>query len=336
MFYHIFKHKSEQFSFCFGTSFDHSGITIAIMSAHASFSLEWFGTSKYPDEGATTFRLIANDIVIFLDTWLERPSVLEIYLKVDEVEKADYIFVSHAHFDHLPGADRLAIRTSAVVIGNCEAINILRKAGVPEEQLFAVAGGERIPLFTQDTRKKSRDSTIQSSPAPPGAPPIPDSKHAAMTVDVWPSLHCLLPAHDELTDVLDTRTAFRSPANPYLSTFDMNRSMRHGLLHFDNLIPPEHRNEGMSSFIDYIKDRKQNVFSDHDGGQLMYNIHITEDKTVLWNAHLGSYQAILGVAGMANHNGRPFKGSAAEFLKQEVEWLDHPEKIIWCLHDQRY
>lgn len=49
--------------------------------------------------GATTYRLKANGLVIWLDTWLERPSVLPKYLDVDEVDEADYIFISHAHFD---------------------------------------------------------------------------------------------------------------------------------------------------------------------------------------------------------------------------------------------
>jgi L-ascorbate metabolism protein UlaG (beta-lactamase superfamily) len=34
-----------------------------------------------------------------LDTWLERPSILPKYLNIDDVTEADYIFISHAHFD---------------------------------------------------------------------------------------------------------------------------------------------------------------------------------------------------------------------------------------------
>lgn len=49
--------------------------------------------------GATTYRLRTRGVTIFLDTWLDRPSVLETYLPVDDVQEADYIFISHAHFD---------------------------------------------------------------------------------------------------------------------------------------------------------------------------------------------------------------------------------------------
>ncbi|KAF6784892.1 hypothetical protein CMUS01_16588, partial [Colletotrichum musicola] len=84
---------------------------------------------------ATTFRLRANGLTIFLDTWLDRPSVLPKHLAVDDVTEADYIFISHAHFDHLPGADRIAKKTGATVIANGEAITLLRSAGVHESQL---------------------------------------------------------------------------------------------------------------------------------------------------------------------------------------------------------
>jgi hypothetical protein len=46
----------------------------------------------------------------------------------------------------LPGADKIAIKTGAIVVGNGEAINVLRAAGVPEGQLVPVSGGERVPL----------------------------------------------------------------------------------------------------------------------------------------------------------------------------------------------
>lgn len=49
--------------------------------------------------GATTFRLKVKGLTIFLDTWLERPSSIPTYLKVEDVEECDYIFISHAHFD---------------------------------------------------------------------------------------------------------------------------------------------------------------------------------------------------------------------------------------------
>ncbi|KAJ0384006.1 hypothetical protein COL922a_009267 [Colletotrichum nupharicola] len=131
-------------------------------------------------EGATTFRLKANGLVIFLDTWLEKPSALSKYLDIDDVTEADYIFISHAHFDHLPGADRIAKKTGAIVIANGEAINLLRSAGVDESQLFPVAGGERIPMFTKADRDAAMAGKTPLANGPPGAPARPHHSRAAM------------------------------------------------------------------------------------------------------------------------------------------------------------
>ena len=143
--------------------------------------------------GATTFRLRTNGLTIFLDTWLERPDILPSFLTIEEAGHVDYIFISHAHFDHLPGCDRLAKRTGAIVVANGEAINVLRNAGVAEEQLLPVAGGERIPLFTSTVRKAAANGSCAVAPGPPGSPPLPDPNLAVASVEAWPSLHCLLP-----------------------------------------------------------------------------------------------------------------------------------------------
>ncbi|KAI6304096.1 hypothetical protein ACKVWC_010434 [Pyricularia oryzae] len=298
-------------------------------------TLEWFG--------ATTFRLRTRGVTIFLDTWLDKPSVMPKYLAVDDVTEADYIFISHAHFDHLPGADRIAIKTGATVIANGEAINCLRNAGVPEEQLIPVAGGERIPLFTRAVREQARQDPSLRAKGFPGAPIFPLHTLAALAVHVWPSLHCLMPA--DHPDVIDTATVYTGSATPYSCSLDITFGMKHGLLRLGELVPPEKLHDGQRSFIEYVSDRKRNVFSHCDGGQLMFNFLIG-DKALLWSAHLGAYEgimkdmqpkpdvAILAIAGRANLNGRPFDGSAAQFAVKEVEWLGSPSKVIWALHDE--
>lgn len=92
------------------------------------------------------------------------------------------------------------------MIGNGEAISILRAAGVPEEQLIPVSGGERIPLFAREVRAAATQGTTDLEPGPPGAPPRPHHKFAAASVHVWPSLHCLMPgaSHADIPEVMDT------------------------------------------------------------------------------------------------------------------------------------
>jgi hypothetical protein len=95
----------------------------------------------------------------------------------------------------LPGADKIAIKTGAIVVGNGEAINVLRAAGVPEG-----------PLFTSQLRQAAAHGEVDRAPGPPGAPPMPYTRFAVASVHVWPSLHCLMPgsSHAEVPEVMDT------------------------------------------------------------------------------------------------------------------------------------
>lgn len=224
----------------------------------------------------------------------------------------------------------------------------MRDAGVPERQLIPVAGGERIPLFTRETWDKALRGECKLRSGPPGAPNEPHFSLAVSAVDVWPSLHAVFVNH-EPPDIWDVGTVPPSADDqPYLSTLDITRGMKYGLLQLGKLVPEEKRDQRMQSFIDFVEDPK-NVFSHCDGGQLMYNFRwFEQEKTMLWNAHLGGYEgilrdlqpqpdlAILGAPGVANLNGRPFKGSGAEFLKLQCEWLGHPARVSWCLHDETY
>ncbi|KAL9562936.1 hypothetical protein ACKAV7_012953 [Fusarium commune] len=166
-------------------------------------------------------------LTIFHDTWLEKPVGLKRHLELDDVTELDYIVISHAHFDHLPGSDQVALRTGATVIANCEAINRLRDAGVPDTQLIPVSGGERVPLFTKDILRKAAESLIDRAPAPPTAPPRPHVKYATAAVHVWPSFHSLIPGvtpHD-LPEEFNTGHVYSGEATPYDCSLDITRLM---------------------------------------------------------------------------------------------------------------
>lgn len=247
----------------------------------------------------------------------------------------------------MPGADRLAIRTGATVIANCEVINLLRGAGVPEVQLVAVQGGERLPLFTNDVRNKANSREVALRPGPPVAPPLADPSLASIWLQVWPSLHCLMTSHDRIPPEMDTGHIYSGDIRPWICTFDINRGMKHGLLKVDEFIARDKMDLGTRSFVDYVRDTQKNVYSAHDGGQLMYNLLI-DNKSILWNGHLGAYDgilrcldpqpdlAILGIAGVGNLNGKRFEGSAADFVLEEIRLLGEPRQVIWCMYDEKY
>ena len=94
--------------------------------------------------GCATFRLTIDDLVVFLDAYIDRvPLAPPVGLSAAEVDRADYVLVGHAHFDHIAGAETIALNTGARVIGSNETARVLREAGVPEAQLLPSQGGER-------------------------------------------------------------------------------------------------------------------------------------------------------------------------------------------------
>ncbi|KAF2099690.1 hypothetical protein NA57DRAFT_75194 [Rhizodiscina lignyota] len=299
-------------------------------------TIEWFG--------ASTFRLKTNGIIIFLDTWLERPSSVPSFLSIDDVTECDYIFISHAHFDHLPGSDRMAKRTGAIVISNGEAINVMKAAGVPEEQLVPVAGGERIPLFTKADREEAKRSEQGKF-----GPPEPDVSKAAASVHVWPSLHCLMPGEPGVhPEFIDTATEYHGAGSPYACTLDITKIMKHMFVDGAQKMSPEDLAKvppNMKPIIEFLRDTDKNKYSHFDGGQLAFNF-LLGDKTLFWNSLLGGYEgvfkeiqpqpdiAIMGIAGRGNINGRPFDGSAAQCGTNIVRWIGEPKTMVWCLHDE--
>ena len=102
-------------------------------------SLDWLGVS--------TYRLVVDDLVIFLDAYIDRnPLATPVGMTVSDVQRADYVLVGHSHFDHLWGAERIALQTGGTIIGSHESVRLMEIEGVPNRQLVAVAGGERVRL----------------------------------------------------------------------------------------------------------------------------------------------------------------------------------------------
>src|SRR2546421_5996368 len=106
--------------------------------------LDWYGCA--------TFRLTVGSLVIFLDAYIDRvPGAPGPDLRADDINRADWIVVGHSHFDHLWGAERIAKRTGATIIGSHETVRIMEQKGVPLAQLLPVGGGERIRLSPEVT-----------------------------------------------------------------------------------------------------------------------------------------------------------------------------------------
>jgi L-ascorbate metabolism protein UlaG (beta-lactamase superfamily) len=58
------------------------------------------------------------------------------------IQHADFVLVTHTHYDHILDVPHIALKTRAAVIGTESTENVMRAYGVPEEQLITVRGGE--------------------------------------------------------------------------------------------------------------------------------------------------------------------------------------------------
>ena len=97
--------------------------------------------------GCATFRLKIAGLTLFLDTYMNRvPSAPKVGLSAENVTEADFILIGHSHFDHIAGAEIIALNTGATVIGSTETANVLKDAGIDSKNIRIAQGGERYRL----------------------------------------------------------------------------------------------------------------------------------------------------------------------------------------------
>jgi len=257
----------------------------------AGLTLEWFG--------CTTFRLRVDGLTLWLDTFLDRVAAApQVGLSAAEVDEADYIFVSHCHFDHILGANVVALRTGAQVVGSYEAMRLMHEAGVPLAQQWPVSGGE-----------------------------VVDCGHG-VTVAVYPGQHsCLFAASDPdsggccLGDLGVSLQERRAKLDPMFA-----------LIRDQSALPPD-LYEYMAHPIGPTSDHDggQLIYLiTTPYGSILWSASSGCWTPILRELHPDV--ALLAVAGRPNVNGEPFQGSMAEFIVRQVEML-HPRTVIFCHHD---
>jgi L-ascorbate metabolism protein UlaG (beta-lactamase superfamily) len=246
--------------------------------------------------GCSTFRLVCDDKVVFLDAYLDRVgSADQSGLKTKDVKCADWILIGHSHFDHLWGAQEIAMNTGAKIVGSYETVRIMAALGVEDSQLLAVAGGERIRLGKN------------------------------LVVSVYPSLHSCVWAHSKMPDVDEVclgdlgllwheREERRAELVNYLGKLGPETS--------EHLRETRLRERGDGGALVYLLQTP--------GGSILF-----QDSSGSWSTMFGGLRpnvAILAAAGRGNVDGEPFQGSLTEFVVSEVDLLG-PDRVILCHHD---
>lgn len=81
--------------------------------------------------------------VYLFDAYFDRtPRSHNLRFKAADVKKAEAIFVSHAHFDHIANIGPVAKQTGAKVVGAPITAETAKKLGAPESQIVVARGGE--------------------------------------------------------------------------------------------------------------------------------------------------------------------------------------------------
>ncbi len=250
-------------------------------------TLEWFGCA--------TYRLTIGETVVFLDAYIDRVDGADgPGARADDIDRADFILVGHSHFDHLWGAERIAPRTGATIIGSYETVRVMAAHGVAESQLQAVSGGERVRLGD------------------------------GITVTVYPSLHsCVWTGPFQQPDVvcigdlgltLDQQKARLGDIAAYVAQLDEG-----GRAHLAAARQGERGDGGALVFL-----------IETPAGSILYQDTSGHWSGLLRG--LRPDVAILAAAGRGNIDGEPIQGSLAEFLVREVTFLE-PHTVVLGHHD---
>jgi L-ascorbate metabolism protein UlaG (beta-lactamase superfamily) len=90
------------------------------------------------------FEIKINDEIILIDPYLTRNPEAEpkVDLRPEDVKKADYIFLSHGHFDHSYDVGTIAKNTGAKILCSEVASKIFLDEGVPEDQIQLISNGQ--------------------------------------------------------------------------------------------------------------------------------------------------------------------------------------------------
>jgi L-ascorbate metabolism protein UlaG (beta-lactamase superfamily) len=244
--------------------------------------------------GCTTFRVRVGGRTLFFDTYVDKaPGVPGVGITSDTVDEADFIFVSHAHFDHVLGADVIARNTGATLIGSYETARLMRANGVGDAQIVPVSGGETVDCGGDMRVYPSLHSCLFAAGSPDSA--------IACLGDLGISAQDRLKHVDGLFDLI---AGIKGDVGDFFHDADPHCS---------------HHDGGQ---LAYLLETPE--------GSILINASSGHWTGLL--DRLRPDVAVLAASGRPNVDGEPYQGSIADFLVGQVELLQTP-KVLLCHHD---
>lgn len=120
-------------------------IIIAFIVAFTAFaaSAAQAAPTKVRYFGHAAFEVITpSGKILLIDPWITNPLNAKGREDVAQIDKADYILITHGHFDHVGDAVTIAKKTGAHLVSNFElGTNLVRMWGFPAAQAGMDTGG---------------------------------------------------------------------------------------------------------------------------------------------------------------------------------------------------
>src|SRR5215471_12666202 len=114
--------------------------------------------------GNANFEFAYKGKTYLFEAYFDRtPRAHKLGFTAADVKKAEAVFVSHAHFDHISDIGPVARQTGAKIVGAPISAEVAKKLGAPESQIVVAKGGETMK-FGDATMEiaLAQHSTIQA------------------------------------------------------------------------------------------------------------------------------------------------------------------------------
>ncbi len=104
--------------------------------------------------GVAGIELKAGEQVLVIDPFFTRPGARGFFkpvvpnarLAIEKVPAAQYVLVTHSHWDHLMDVPAILRHSGAAAYGSANTCQLLRLEGVPEPQVNAIQPGDQLSL----------------------------------------------------------------------------------------------------------------------------------------------------------------------------------------------
>lgn len=101
--------------------------------------------AKLTWHGHSCFTLRTDDgTTVLFDPWLDENPLSDV--KADDLERVDYVLVSHGHFDHFADCVRVAKKHDATVVSTFELVSFAQKQGVEKGHGMNIGGAFAFPF----------------------------------------------------------------------------------------------------------------------------------------------------------------------------------------------